>query len=146
MGQTLYGIRRGSAQEVHNGGAEESLEAIARKRLWASPETVAAYVHSTRHLERVTRRAEPEANGSGRPSLTNEHDSCACGAGREDLGGILVDRPGLFCGRRNDAITGRRVLRVAIHGLGQSGARRMQSDFSYTILEIIRPRRPRRLH
>lgn len=63
VGQTLHGIRRGSAQEVHNGGAGESLEAIARKRLWANPETVATYVHSTRHLERVVRRAAPEANG-----------------------------------------------------------------------------------
>ena len=65
IGQTLHGIRRGSAQEAHHRQGQP-LDEIARKRLWRDPESVEDYVHTTRHRERLVKPKEEEASGSGR--------------------------------------------------------------------------------
>ena len=65
-GESLHGIRRGSTQHAYAEG-EQDIGALARKRLWAQTESLEAYLHVTRHKQRLT-----EAGGSKAKGLEEE--------------------------------------------------------------------------
>ena len=83
QGESLHGIRQGSTQHAYAEG-EQDIGKLARKRLWAQTESLEAYLHETRHRQRLM-------PGTARESGPTEGPASA-------LGRLLYARRGALCG------------------------------------------------
>ena len=79
-GESLHGIRRGSTQHAYNTG-DQDIGRLARKRLWAQTESLEAYLHETRHKQRLTyAQGEATASCPGRASEPGKRPCARRGA------------------------------------------------------------------